>query len=52
MNTKEQSFSPRGPVLVFSALIVLTLATVLLSGLDVGNTGALLIAMSVASVKA
>lgn len=52
MNTKEHSFSPRGPIIVFSALIFLTLATVLLSGLDVGNAGALLIAMSVAAVKA
>lgn len=38
--------------MVFGALIILTIATVLLSGLDVGNTGALLIAMSVASIKA
>jgi len=38
--------------MVFVALIILTIATVLLSGLDVGNTGALLIAMSVASIKA
>ena len=52
MNTTEQSLSPRVPIMVFGALIILTIATVLLSGLDVGNTGALLIAMSVASVKA
>ena len=38
--------------MVFAALIFLTVATVLLSGLDIGNTGALLIAMSVASTKA
>jgi len=52
MNTHEQSLSPRTPIMVFGALIFLTLATVLLSGLDVGNTGALIIAMSVASIKA
>jgi len=52
MNTTEQSLSPRVPIMVFGALIILTIATVLLSGLDVGNTGALLIAMFVASVKA
>lgn len=52
MNTSEQALSPRLPIMVFVALIILTIATVLLSGLDVGNTGALLIAMSVASIKA
>ncbi len=52
MKTHEQSLSPRIPILVFGALIFLTMATVLLAGLDVGNTGALLIAMAVASVKA
>jgi len=52
MNTSEQVLSPRVPVLVFIGLITMTIATVLLSGLDVGNTGALLIAMSVASLKA
>jgi len=52
MNTTESSFSPRVPIIVFSALILLTISTVLLSGLDVGNTGALLMAMGVASVKA
>ncbi|MBC8374790.1 MAG: cytochrome C oxidase subunit IV family protein [FCB group bacterium] len=52
MTTHEQSLSPRTPIMVFGALIILTIATVLLSGLDVGNTGALLIAMSVASIKA
>jgi len=38
--------------MVFIALIALTIATVLLSGLEVGNAGAVLIAMSVASLKA
>ncbi len=38
--------------MVFGALIFLTIATVLLSGLDIGNTGALIIAMVVASMKA
>ncbi|MBL7025195.1 MAG: cytochrome C oxidase subunit IV family protein [Candidatus Marinimicrobia bacterium] len=52
MNTHEQTLSPRIPIMVFAALIFLTIATVLLSGLDVGNTGALLIAMAVASIKA
>ncbi len=52
MNTTEQNLSPRTPLIVFSALILLTISTVLLSGLDIGNTGALLIAMSVASIKA
>ncbi|MBT3575829.1 MAG: cytochrome-c oxidase [Candidatus Marinimicrobia bacterium] len=52
MNSNEQTFSPRGPIIVFSALIFLTIATVMLSGLDIGNIGALIIAMSVASVKA
>ena len=52
MKTHEQSLSPRIPILVFGALIFLTMATVLLAGLDVGNTGALLIAMAVASIKA
>jgi len=52
MNSAEQTFSPRTPILVFLGLIVLTILTVLLAGLDVSNTGALLIAMSVASLKA
>lgn len=52
MNSTEQAFSPRTPILVFLGLIVLTIATVLLAGLDVSNTGALMIAMSVASLKA
>ena len=42
----------RSPVLVFIGLIILTVLTVLLAGLDVSNTSALLIAMSVASLKA
>ncbi len=52
MNTHEQTQSFRLPILVFAGLIVLTVLTVLLSGLDVGNMGALLIAMSLASIKA
>ncbi len=52
MNTHEQTLSPRLPIMVFVALIILTISTVLLSGLDVGNTTALLIAMSIASMKA
>jgi cytochrome c oxidase subunit IV len=52
MNTHEQTLSPRLPIMVFVALIILTISTVLLSGLDVGNTTALLIAMSIASIKA
>jgi len=52
MNNHEQTQSPRLPIIVFVALILLTISTVLLSGLEVGNTAALLIAMSVASIKA
>ncbi|NQV50870.1 MAG: cytochrome C oxidase subunit IV family protein [Candidatus Marinimicrobia bacterium] len=52
MNTHEQTQSPRLPIIVFAALILLTISTVLLSGLDVGNTTSLLIAMAVASMKA
>lgn len=52
MNPSEQTFSPRTPILVFVGLILLTIVTVLLAGLDVSNLGALLIAMSVASLKA
>ncbi len=52
MNTHEQTQSPRLPILVFGGLIILTILTVMLAGLDVSNTGALLIAMSVAFVKA
>lgn len=55
MNTPlstEQSTSPRIPTIVYTALIFLTIATVLLSGLDVSNAGAVIIAMAVASIKA
>lgn len=52
MTTHDQSLSPRIPIMVYIALISLTIATVLLSGLDVGNAGAVVIAMAVASVKA
>lgn len=52
MNTSEQTMNYRSPLLVFIGLIILTVLTVLLAGLDVSNTSALLIAMSVASLKA
>jgi len=52
MNNSEQTMNYRSPVLVFIGLIILTVLTVLLAGLDVSNTSALLIAMSVASLKA
>jgi cytochrome c oxidase subunit 4 len=52
MNTNDQTFSPRIPIMVFGALIFLTIATVMLSGINVGNTGAVVIAMAVASLKA
>ncbi|NQV15973.1 cytochrome C oxidase subunit IV family protein [bacterium] len=52
MTTQEQSQSARTPIIVFSALIFLTITTVLLSGLDVGDTGAIIVAMSIATIKA
>lgn len=52
MNTHEQTNSSKTPFFVFSGLILLTIVTVLLSGLNVGDTGAIIIAMSVASIKA
>jgi len=52
MNTHEQTQSSRLPMMVFAALIVLTLSTVLLSGLAVSNTITLMITMSIASIKA
>lgn len=51
-HSADHVFNPRGPIIVFFALIVLTVLTVLLSGIDVGNTTALIIAMGVASAKA
>jgi len=55
MNTTHSSdhtFNPRKPIMVFVGLVILTILTVLLAGLDDSNLVALLIAMSVASVKA
>lgn len=52
MTTQTHSFSPRFPVLIFIALVGLTLLTVLLSGIHVSETGAIIIAMLVASAKA
>ena len=40
------------PTIVFAVLIGLTITTVLLSGIDVSDTTALIIALAVASVKA
>jgi len=40
------------PTIVFVVLVLLTITTVLLSGINVSDTGALIIALSVASVKA
>jgi cytochrome c oxidase subunit IV len=52
MNTHEQIQGSRLPFFVYFALIFLTIATVLLAGLDTGNTVSIIIAMSVASIKA
>ena len=52
MTTNEQTYSPRLPLIIFGSLVILTILTVLLSGIDVGDTTAVFIAMGVASIKA
>ncbi len=52
MNTTDQTLSFKKPILVYVALITLTILTVLLSGLGLGNAGEVIIAMVVASIKA
>ena len=52
MNTTDQTLSFKNPILVYVALIALTILTVLLSGLGLGNAGEVIIAMAVASIKA
>ena len=52
MNAHEQTQNYRLPILVYVGLVLLTIVTVLLSGLDVSNTGGVIIALSVASIKA
>jgi cytochrome c oxidase subunit 4 len=44
--------SNKTPILVFIELLFLTLLTVGLSGIDVSNTTALIIAFSIATIKA
>ena len=48
----NQTFSPKQPLLVFGGLIILTVLTVLISGIDVSEGTALFLAMSVATIKA
>lgn len=52
MNEMFKAIKVLNPVIVFVALVLLTIATVLLSGINVGDTTALIIALAVASVKA
>lgn len=52
MNIRTQTFKYRGPVVVFSLLILLTIITVLTSKYFVlGDAGGLMLAMSLASMK-
>jgi cytochrome c oxidase subunit 4 len=51
MNTHKEIFNYRTPVIVFSALILLTLLTVATSSLALGETGSIMLAMFIASVK-
>ena len=46
-----QAANAKTPLIIFALLITLTITTVLLSGLNVGDTGALLIALFLASLK-
>ena len=48
----NQAFRPRLPLLIFVALIILTVITVLLSGINVSAGTAVFLAMAVATVKA
>ena len=52
MTTQANTFSPRLPLIIFGALVLLTLLTVLLSGITESATGAIIIAMLVAATKA
>lgn len=52
MKDMFKSIKVLNPTIVFIVLVLLTVATVLLSGIDVSDTAALIIALSVASIKA
>lgn len=52
MKDMFKSINVLNPAIVFIALVLLTIATVLLSGINVSDTTALIIALSVASIKA
>lgn len=52
MKTIFQAVNAKTPLIVFALLILLTITTVLLSGLDVSDTAAIIIALLVASIKA
>lgn len=52
MTSQEHAFRPRLALGVFGALVVLTLLTVFLSGINDSEAVAVLIAMIVASMKA
>lgn len=52
MTTHDSTFSPRLPLIIFGALVLLTLITVLISGVTESAGIAIILAMLVASVKA
>jgi len=47
-----QAASAKTPLIVFALLILLTISTVLFSGINIGDTGAIIIALFIASLKA
>jgi len=52
MNYHEKTFNYRAPLLVFSLLIFLTLMTVCSSSWVLGDVGGLIMAMTIAAIKA
>jgi len=52
MTTHEKTFNPRLALIIFASLVTLTILTVLLSGINVSDGTAVIIAMLVASLKA
>lgn len=51
MKNLTQDVNAKTPLIVFMLLILLTISTVLLAGLDVSDTASLIIALFVASLK-
>ena len=51
MNPNEHKLNYRTPVIVFSLLIALTLLTVWSSSFALGDTGSLILAMFIATIK-